>query len=126
MRALVVVLPLFTMSYVASADPASDPAEPRSSSAALVSAVSVGDWRKHAIDPASPSGEITPLLALDLRGVRLGDRRVRTIATDAALAGEYCKLPLPAGVSVSLEAMHRAWVSCSSEKRLFRIARRDQ
>jgi hypothetical protein len=82
MRRLVSLLPLVLGSHVARADPSPD------KTAALVSAaVAAGDWRRHAVDPASPSGEITPLLALDLRGAHLGNGRVRLAATGVALAG---------------------------------------
>jgi hypothetical protein len=82
MRRFAPLLPLVLIQNLASADPAPD------TTAALVSAaVTAGDWRKHPIDPASPSGEITPLLALDLRGARIGDGRVRLAATGVAFAG---------------------------------------
>jgi len=74
---------------VASAEPptATAPAKPSATAALVSAAVAAGDWRRHPIDPASPSGAITPLLALDLRGVHVGTDRVRLAATGVALAG---------------------------------------
>jgi len=89
MRGILALLLIAAGSDSVHAEPSIEKPRPgRSATAALMSAaVAVGDWRKHAIDPASPSGEITPLLASDLRSVRVGTGRTSVAATGAALAG---------------------------------------